>query len=128
MFKKKKYTVIRQAISKELASFITNYFIMRKQVLDTCRQLQREGFEVDYLEPMENGLLDMEVFKKTLREDTVLVSIMHVNNEIGVIQDIGAIGEITREKGIIFHVDAARCGSVLSPDSSIGSILRVLLG
>ncbi|MEG3592560.1 MAG: IscS subfamily cysteine desulfurase [Pseudomonadota bacterium] len=87
-----------------------------KAVLDTCRQLQREGFEVDYLEPMENGLLDMEVFKKTLREDTVLVSIMHVNNEIGVIQDIGAIGEITREKGIIFHVDAAQSAGKIPID------------
>ncbi len=79
-----------------------------KAVLDTCRQLEREGFEVTYLDPLENGLLDMDAFKAALREDTTLVSIMHVNNEIGVIQDIAAIGKITRERGIVFHVDAAQ--------------------
>jgi len=79
-----------------------------KAVLDTCRQLEREGFEVTYLDPKDNGLLDMDVFKAALRDDTTIVSIMHVNNEIGVIQDIAAIGEITRERGIIFHVDAAQ--------------------
>jgi cysteine desulfurase len=79
-----------------------------KAVLDTCRQLEREGFEVTYLDPLENGLLDMDVFKAALRDDTTVVSIMHVNNEIGVIQDIAAIGKITRERGIIFHVDAAQ--------------------
>ncbi len=79
-----------------------------KAVLDTCRQLEREGFEVTYLDPLENGLLDMDAFKAALRDDTTVVSIMHVNNEIGVIQDIAAIGKITRERGIIFHVDAAQ--------------------
>lgn len=79
-----------------------------KAVLDTCRQLERDGFEVSYMDPMENGLLDLEAFKKEIREDTTVVSIMHVNNEIGVIQDIAAIGAITREKGILFHVDAAQ--------------------
>ena len=79
-----------------------------KAVLDTCRQLEREGFEVTYLDPKDNGLLDIEVFKAALREDTTVVSIMHVNNEIGVIQDIAAIGEICRENKIIFHVDAAQ--------------------
>ena len=79
-----------------------------KAVLDTCRQLEREGFEVTYLDPLENGLLDMDAFKAALRDDTTVVSIMHVNNEIGVIQDIAAIGAITREKGIVFHVDAAQ--------------------
>lgn len=79
-----------------------------KAVLDTCRQLEREGFEVTYMDPMENGLLDLEAFKKEIREDTTVVSIMHVNNEIGVVQDIAAIGAITRAKGIIFHVDAAQ--------------------
>jgi len=79
-----------------------------KAVLDTCRQLEREGFEVTYMDPLENGLLDLEAFKKELRDDTTVVSIMHVNNEIGVIQDIAAIGAITRERGIIFHVDAAQ--------------------
>jgi len=79
-----------------------------KAVLDTCRQLERDGFEVSYMDPMENGLLDLDAFKNEIREDTTVVSIMHVNNEIGVIQDIKAIGAITREKGIIFHVDAAQ--------------------
>lgn len=79
-----------------------------KAVLDTCRQLEREGFEVTYLDPLENGLLDMEVFKAALRNDTTVVSIMHVNNEIGVIQNIAAVGKITRERGIILHVDAAQ--------------------
>lgn len=79
-----------------------------KAVLDTCRQLEREGFEVTYLDPMENGLLDMDTFINALREDTTVVSIMHVNNEIGVIQDIAAIGEICRDRKITFHVDAAQ--------------------
>ena len=79
-----------------------------KAVLDTCRQLEREGFEVTYLDPMDNGLIDLEVLKAALRDDTTVVSIMHVNNEIGVIQDIAAIGEICRERKIIFHVDAAQ--------------------
>ena len=79
-----------------------------KAVLDTCRQLEREGFEVTYLDPLPNGLLDIEVFKKTIREDTILASIMHVNNEIGVIQDLQAIGDICRENKVFFHVDAAQ--------------------
>lgn len=79
-----------------------------KAVLDTCRQLEREGFEVTYMDPEANGLLDLEKFKQTIRPDTILASIMHVNNEIGVIQDIDAIGEICRENKVIFHVDAAQ--------------------
>ena len=79
-----------------------------KAVLDTCRQLEREGFEVTYLEPLSNGLLDISVFKDAIREDTILTSIMHVNNEIGVIQDIQSIGDICREHKIFFHVDAAQ--------------------
>jgi cysteine desulfurase len=79
-----------------------------KAVLDSCRQLEREGYEVTYLDPEDNGLIDIEKFKAALRDDTILVSIMHVNNEIGVIQDIKAIGEITRERKIMFHVDAAQ--------------------
>lgn len=79
-----------------------------KAVLDTCRQLEREGYEVTYLDPEPNGLIDLEKLKAALRPDTILVSIMHVNNEIGVIQDIKAIGEITRERKILFHVDAAQ--------------------
>jgi cysteine desulfurase len=79
-----------------------------KAVLDTCRQLEREGFEVTYLDPEPSGLIDLEKFQAALRDDTILVSIMHVNNEIGTIQDIESIGNITRERKIIFHVDAAQ--------------------
>lgn len=79
-----------------------------KAVIDTMRELEREGFEVTYLDPQPNGLLDWDKFKAALRPDTILVSIMHVNNEIGVIQDIAALGEVCREKGILFHVDAAQ--------------------
>lgn len=79
-----------------------------KAVLDTCRQLEREGFELTYLDPEENGLLDLDKLKAAITEQTILISIMHVNNEIGVIQDIETIGEIARERRIIFHVDAAQ--------------------
>ncbi|MBI3771716.1 MAG: IscS subfamily cysteine desulfurase [Gammaproteobacteria bacterium] len=79
-----------------------------KAVLDTCRQLEREGFEVTYLDPEPNGLLDLAKLEQALRQDTILVSIMHVNNEIGVIQDLDAIGRLTRARGIVFHVDAAQ--------------------
>jgi len=79
-----------------------------KAVLDTCRELERQGFEVTYLNVLDNGLIDLDVFKAALRPDTILVSVMMVNNEIGVIQDIETLGEICREKGIIFHVDAAQ--------------------
>ncbi len=87
-----------------------------KAVLDTTRQLEREGFEVTYLEPEENGLVSLKKFKKAIREDTILASIMLVNNEIGVIQDIESIGEICREKGIIFHVDAAQAPGKVNID------------
>ncbi|MFP6559529.1 IscS subfamily cysteine desulfurase [Paraburkholderia sp. B3] len=79
-----------------------------KAVLDTTRELEREGYEVTYLDVKDDGLIDLDAFKAAIRPDTILVSVMHVNNEIGVIQDIEAIGEICREKGIIFHVDAAQ--------------------
>ena len=79
-----------------------------KAVLDTCRQLEREGFEVTYLDPEPNGLIDLDKLEAALRDDTILVSIMHVNNEIGVIQDIARIGELTRPRKILFHVDAAQ--------------------
>jgi cysteine desulfurase len=79
-----------------------------KAVLDTCRELERQGFEVTYLPVNSDGLLDIDQFKAALRPDTILASVMYVNNEIGVIQDIPALGEICREKGIIFHVDAAQ--------------------
>jgi cysteine desulfurase len=87
-----------------------------KAVLDTCRQLEREGFEVTYLDPMANGLLDIEVFKAALREDTILVSIMHVNNEIGVIQDLQTIGDICRANKTFFHVDAAQSAGKVAID------------
>jgi len=79
-----------------------------KAVLDACRHLEREGFEVTYLDPQPNGLIDPTRLEAALRDDTILVSIMHVNNEIGVIQDIAAIGEMTRARKILFHVDAAQ--------------------
>ena len=79
-----------------------------KAVLDTCRELERQGFEVTYLDVQADGLLDLEVLKAAIRPDTILVSVMFVNNEIGVIQDIAAIGALCREKGVIFHVDAAQ--------------------
>ena len=79
-----------------------------KAVLDSCRQLEREGFEVTYLDPEPNGLLDLNKLKAAMRPDTILVSVMHVNNEIGVIQDLAAIGKITRERGVLFHSDAAQ--------------------
>ena len=87
-----------------------------KAVLDTCRQLEREGYEVTYLDVQPNGLLDLDVFRDALREDTILASVMHVNNEIGVIQDIEAIGAICREKGVIFHVDAAQSAGKVEID------------
>ena len=87
-----------------------------KAVLDACRQLEREGFEVTYMEPMTNGMLDLKKLESEIREDTVLISIMHVNNEIGVIQDIEKIGEMTRSKNIIFHVDAAQSAGKIEID------------
>ena len=79
-----------------------------KATLDTVRELEREGFEATYLDVKENGLLDLEALKAAIRPDTILISVMFVNNEIGVIQDIATIGEICRERGIVFHVDSAQ--------------------
>jgi cysteine desulfurase len=79
-----------------------------KAVLDTCRQLEREGFEVTYLDVLPSGLVDPAVFADALRPDTVVASVMHVNNEIGVVQDIAALGALCRERGVVFHVDAAQ--------------------
>lgn len=89
-----------------------------KAVLDTTRELEREGFEVTYLDPKQDGLLDLEKFKAAIRPDTILASVMLVNNEIGVVQDIAAIGEICREKGIIFHSDAAQATGKVEIDLS----------
>jgi len=87
-----------------------------KAVLDTCRELEREGFEVTYLDVKDNGLLDLDKLQAAIRPDTILVSVMSVNNEIGVIQDVAAIGEITRAKGIVFHVDAAQATGKIEID------------
>ena len=89
-----------------------------KAVLDSCRQLEREGFEVTYLDPEPNGLIDLGKLEAALRDDTTLVSIMHVNNELGIIQDIAAIGELTRARKILFHVDAAQSAGKLPIDLS----------
>jgi len=90
-----------------------------KAVLDTCRELEREGFEVTYLDVLDNGLIDLEVLKAAIRPDTILVSVMFVNNEIGVIQPIAEIGELCREKGVIFHVDAAQATGKVAIDLSV---------
>ena len=89
-----------------------------KAVLDTCRQLEREDYEITYLDPEPNGLIDLNKLKAAMREDTILVSIMHVNNEIGVIQDIETIGEMCRENKTLFHVDAAQSAGKVAIDLS----------
>ncbi|EJF1758781.1 IscS subfamily cysteine desulfurase [Vibrio cholerae] len=87
-----------------------------KAVLDTMRQLEREGFEVTYLDPESNGLIDLAKLEAAIRDDTILVSIMHVNNEIGVVQDIAAIGELCRSRKVVFHVDAAQSAGKVAID------------
>lgn len=87
-----------------------------KAVLDTCKQLQSEGFDVTYLLPSSDGLIDPQAVKDAIRDDTLIVSIMHVNNEIGVVQDIRAIGEICRAAGVMFHVDAAQSAGKIPID------------
>lgn len=87
-----------------------------KAVLDTCRHLEREGFEVTYLDPESNGLVTLAKLEAALRPDTILVSIMHVNNEIGVVQDVAAIGKLLRSKGILFHTDAAQSAGKVAID------------
>jgi cysteine desulfurase len=89
-----------------------------KATLDTCRELEREGFEVTYLDVQENGLLNLDDLRAAIRPDTILISVMLVNNEIGVIQDIATIGEICREKGIVFHVDSAQATGKVQIDLS----------
>lgn len=90
--------------------------IEHKAVLDTCRHLEREGFEVTYLEPGEDGLISAESVEQAIRDDTTIVSIMHVNNEIGVVNDIAAIGEVTRARKVFFHVDAAQSAGKIDID------------
>jgi cysteine desulfurase len=93
---------------KEKGKHIITLKTEHKAVLDTFRELEREGFEATYLQPQENGLITLDQLRAAMRPDTILVSVMFVNNEIGVIQDIAGIGEICREKGVIFHCDAAQ--------------------
>ncbi|MGE8058082.1 IscS subfamily cysteine desulfurase [Pseudomonas sp. NPDC089547] len=90
--------------------------IEHKAVLDTARQLEREGFEVTYLEPGEDGIVTPAMVEAVLRDDTILVSLMHVNNEVGSINDIAAIGELTRSRGVLFHVDAAQSAGKVEID------------
>ncbi len=87
-----------------------------KAVLDTCRELERQGFEVTYLDVQDSGLLDIEAFKAALRPDTIVASVMLVNNEIGVVQDIAALGEICRANNVVFHVDAAQAAGKVAID------------
>ena len=101
---------------KEKGRHIITVKTEHKAVLDTCRELEREGYEVTYLDVLPNGLIDFEVFRAAVRPDTILVSVMFVNNEIGVIQDIPRIGEFCREKGIVFHVDAAQATGKVAID------------
>ncbi|MCL6269029.1 IscS subfamily cysteine desulfurase [Sansalvadorimonas sp. 2012CJ34-2] len=93
---------------KKNGNHIITSKLEHKAVLDTCRQLEREGYEVTYLEPGADGIITPELVESAIREETILVSIMHVNNEIGTVNDIAAIGELTRSRKIIFHVDAAQ--------------------
>lgn len=93
---------------KERGRHIITAKTEHKATLDTCRELEREGFEVTYLEVQDDGLIDFQVFEQAVRKDTILVSVMFVNNEIGVIQDIPRLGEFCRERGIILHVDSAQ--------------------
>ncbi len=97
---------------KHLITMVTEH----KAVLDSFSQLEKEGFQVTYLQPEPDGLLDIQKLESALQPDTILVSIMHVNNEIGVIQDIAAIGELLRNKGIVFHVDAAQSAGKIEID------------
>ena len=90
--------------------------IEHKAVLDTCRQLEREGFDVTYLDPDSDGLITPDAVADALRDDTILVSVMHANNEIGTVNDIAAIGEVTRAAGVLFHVDAAQSAGKIAID------------
>ncbi len=96
--------------------------IEHKAVLDSCRQLEREGFEVTYLEPTPDGIISAEQVAEALRKDTILVSLMHVNNEIGTVTDITAIGEVTRANKVIFHVDAAQSTGKIDIDLAVSKV------
>ena len=101
---------------KSKGRHIITMTIEHKAVLDTCGELERQGFEVTYLDPQPDGLVDLEKFKAAIRPDTVLASVMFVNNEIGVIQPVAEIGEICRARGIVFHVDAAQATGKVAID------------
>jgi cysteine desulfurase len=101
---------------KSKGKHIVTSKIEHKAVLDTCRHLEREGFEVTYLEPGKSGIISPESVASAIREDTTIVSIMHVNNEIGVVNDIAAIGEVTRAAKVFFHVDAAQSAGKVDID------------
>ena len=104
--------------NKSKGNHIITSKVEHKAVLDSCRQLEREGFEISYLDPNSNGIITPEMVVNSITDKTILVSLMHINNEIGVINDIESIGKITREKGIIFHVDAAQSTGKLPIDLS----------
>jgi len=101
---------------KEKGKHVITVKTEHKATLDTVRELERDGFDATYLDVLPNGLLDLDAFKASLRPDTIVVSVMFVNNEIGVIQDIAAIGEICRQRGIIFHCDAAQATGKIPVD------------
>jgi cysteine desulfurase len=101
---------------KSKGNHIITSKIEHKAVLDPCRQLEREGFEVTYLDPNEKGVITPEVIKSAIQKNTILVSIMHINNELGTVNDIGKIGDITRDNGILFHVDAAQSTGKINID------------
>ncbi len=103
---------------KEKGKHIITSKIEHKAVLDTCRQLESEGFEITYLDPDENGAISIKTIEDNIRKDTTLVSLMHINNEIGVINDIDKIGDLCRENGVIFHVDAAQSAGKINIDLS----------
>ena len=104
--------------NKSKGNHIITSKVEHKAVLDSCRQLEREGFEISYLNPNSNGIITPEMVVNSITDKTILVSLMHINNEIGVINDIESIGKITRKKGIIFHVDAAQSTGKLPIDLS----------
>jgi len=104
--------------NKSKGNHIITSKVEHKAVLDSCRQLEREGFEVTYLDPGTNGIVTPLMVSNAITDQTILVSLMHINNEIGVINDIESIGKVTREMGVIFHVDAAQSTGKLSIDLS----------
>ena len=103
---------------KDRGNHIITSKIEHKAVLDPCRQLEREGFEVTYLDPNEDGVITLEMLKKHIKDETILVSLMHINNELGSVTDIEEIGNFTRESNIIFHVDAAQSTGKVNIDLS----------